>query len=548
MDTKLLAAALLALVPACVQEGETLELEAGDYTKVDANGKADSSVEAIFLDFAFEGQVVASSSFFVESAIEDQLLYTIGHLNQDNSLGRLDQVQLSNIRTASAGNGRVLVTYEATMPVAWGQRDNVPTTYDFALPRDISTAGQNAFATKYSHDCVDFGAHDVTSGNMWYYYRPERSGCSIADADLARFTADVSVSAINTTGKYPEYHKVWEDDVLNVVAVFGKYEDFATANTDAGISAYNSFTRSVGSMLRTNDLTTVPATVPSSPGVALPEVSFMATLDGGRSIQVTALLVDNIRTADSAFNARYAELTRDADLVAYNGHAGLGANVRALAGKGTWEQGQYAIVFINGCDTYAYIDSALADAHSDVNPDDPNGTKYLDIVTNAMPSFFHSMSGATLALMRGLMEVENPRTYEQMFVNIDDAEVVLVSGEQDNVFVPGFDGGGDDGGDDGASDWDGLSESGSVARNEEDRFVTPKLAAGRYMFEMSGTNDADLYVRTGAAPTSTTYECRPYKTGSDESCVVDLASDAEIHVMVRGYSSSSTYELSGEKL
>ena len=46
---------------------------------------------------------------------------------------------------------------------------------------------------------------------------------------------------------------------------------------------------------------------------------------------------------------------------------------------------------MNGCDTYAYIDSALADAHSEVNPDDPDGTKYLDIVANAMPSLFISM-------------------------------------------------------------------------------------------------------------------------------------------------------------
>ncbi len=547
MDTKLLRSALLlALVSACDQEGQTLELDPGDYTKVDAEGKADASVEAIFLDFEFDGEVVASSSFFVQSAIEDQLLYTIGHLNGDNSVGRLDKVELSDVRTSSLGGGAVHVSYHARLPVAWGQRDDVPATYELVLPRDISTAGQTAFANKYNTRCVDFGAHDVTSGNMWYYYRPERSGCSMDEADVVRFTADVSVSAINTTGKYPEYHKVWEDDALNVVAVFGKYEDFATSNSDAGISAYNAFNRSVGTLLRAHDVTTVPATVPSTPGVGTPDISYSATLADGRTVNVTALLVDNIRTADATFNARYAELTGDADLIVYNGHAGLGANVRALARKGRWERGQYAIVFINGCDTYAYIDSALADAHSSINPDDPNGTKYLDIVTNAMPSFFHSMPNATMALMRGLMNVEDPQTYEQMFVNIDDSEVVLVSGEQDNVFVPGFDG--DDRDDDGTTDWEGLRESGTVARNEEHRFVTPQLAAGRYVFEITGTSDADLYVRTGAEPTTQTFECRPYKTGSDESCVVELSTPAPIHVMVRGWATSSTYELTGSSL
>jgi hypothetical protein len=455
-------------------------------------------------------------------------------------VGRLDQLQLSDIQTRSLGGGRFEVDYHARMPVAWGRRNNVPSTYEFVLPHDITSTGQNNFTDKYSHDCVDFGAHDVTPGSMWYYYRPERSSCRLDEADVVSLTADVAVSEINTTGKYPEYDKVWEDDVLQVVAVFGKYEDGATTSSDAGISAYNRFTRTMSSDLAGLDLVTNPPTVPSSPGIEVPEVEFMASLPGGRSVVVTALLVDNVRTAPTSFNQRYAELSRDADMIAYNGHAGLGANIRALARKGTWVRGQYAIVFMNGCDTYAYIDSALADAHAAVNPDDPNGTKYLDIVTNAMPSFFSSMAGATTALIRGLMRFDDPQTYEQMFVNIDADEVVLVSGEQDNEFVPGDDGDGDV-----VTDWTGLESSGTVVRDAENHFETPRLAAGRYVFEISGTNDADLYVRTGAAPTTERFECRPFKTGSDETCVVELTTPAAIHVMVRGWASTSDYTLTG---
>ena len=55
----------------------------------------------------------------------------------------------------------------------------------------------------------------------------------------------------------------------------------------------------------------------------------------------------------------------------------------------------------------------------------------------------------------------------------------------------------------------------------------------------------DLYVRIGLAPTTTKYDCRPYKTGSNETCDVTLAQPAPIHVMVRGYATSSTFELSG---
>jgi hypothetical protein len=543
--SKLSAATLLALVTACTGTADGLEPGEGDFTKGGAFGKADASVEAIFVDFEFEGEVIADSAFGAAGKIEDQLLYTIGHLNHDNSVGRLDQLQLSNVQSESTPDGRVRLSYHARMPVAWGQRDNIPTSYAMRLPADISFAGQNAFTSKYNERCVDFGAHDVTAGSMWYYYRPERSGCSIDEADIVRVTADVSVSEINTSGKYPEYHEVWEDDVLQVVAVFGKYEDGATGNSDAGISAYNRFVRTIGTELSQFDLVTEPAEIPFNPGIELPDVVFSAALPDGRAVEVTALLVDNVRTAPASFNARYGELSSAADLIVYNGHAGLGANIRSLASKGQWVEGQYAIVFMNGCDTYAYIDSALNDAHAAVNVDDPNGTKYLDIVTNAMPSFFHEMPAATMALVRGLLSYDDPQTYEQMFVDIDADEVVLVSGEQDNVFVPGF---GEDDDDDVVDAWEGLQADGTVVQGGEDHLATPRLAAGRYQFTLSGNNDADLYVRTGAAPTDSTFECRPFKTGSAETCVVELTTEATIHVMVRGWAASSDYTLVGEQL
>ena len=91
---------------------------------------------------------------------------------------------------------------------------------------------------------------------------------------------------------------------------------------------------------------------------------------------------------------------------------------------------------MNGCDTFAYIDSALNDAHAEVNEDDPEGTKYLDIVANAMPSLFISMPEATMAIMRGLLSYDDPMTYEEILKDIDDYEVALVTGEHDNEYEP----------------------------------------------------------------------------------------------------------------
>jgi len=532
--TQVAVSFVLALV-GCATD---LEIGPGDYTKPEpgADGKYDASAEAIFLDFEFDGELLATSSFGASQRIEDQLLYTIGQMNGERGVGRLDKLVLSEIATESV-EGKVRVTYHASLPVAWNKQNPVPSSYELIMPRDASYEGFERFATSYGHSCVDWGAHDVDSGSMWYYYRPKRSGCDLADDDVVRLEAAVSVSDINTTGKFPEYHKVWEDGALKVVAVFGKYEDGATSG-DAGISGYNNFVNAMKSELGRFGVTTVPETVPSAPGVDAPEVSFSATIDDDHRVEIVAILVDNVRTAGYEFDQRYGALSERADLIAYNGHAGLGANIRALARKGHWVTGQWAVVFMNGCDTYAYVDSALFDAHAAVNPDDSVGTKYVDIVTNAMPSFFSSMPNATRALVRGLLAFDAPRTYEQIFADIDRSEVVLVSGEQDNEFVPG-------GGEPPVETWDGLTGSGTVAKDEEARWQTPQLPAGRYVFEITGTGDADLYTRIGDAPTTSLYDCRPFKTGSDETCEVELTAPATVHVMVRGWAASSTYDLVG---
>jgi hypothetical protein len=57
----------------------------------------------------------------------------------------------------------------------------------------------------------------------------------MADAEVVKAPAALRPSTENTPGTYPEYHRVWEDDRLDIVAIFGKYESSATTTSDAGI-------------------------------------------------------------------------------------------------------------------------------------------------------------------------------------------------------------------------------------------------------------------------------------------------------------------------
>jgi hypothetical protein len=87
----------------------------------------------------------------------------------------------------------------------------------------------------------------------------------------------------------------------------------------------------------------------------------------------------------------------------------------------------------------------------------------------------------------------------------------------------------------------------SVARNAQKTYGPFPTAPGTPLeVEMGGpgaSGDPDLYIRFDAAPTVTSYDCRPYVDGPNETCAVTVPAKASrVHVMVRGYA-QGTYDL-----
>lgn len=54
-----------------------------------------------------------------------------------------------------------------------------------------------------------------------------------------------------------------------------------------------------------------------------------------------------------------------------------------------------------------------------------------------------------------------------------------------------------------------------------------------------GSGDADIYVRKGSQPTTSSYDCRPYRNGNNETCSFSNPDPVVWHVGVRGYRASS---------
>ena len=74
--------------------------------------------------------------------------------------------------------------------------------------------------------------------------------------------------------------------------------------------------------------------------------------------------------------------------------------------------------------------------------------------------------------------------------------------------------------------------------------VVPAGASNLSISMAGGSGDADLYVRLGSAPTTTSYTCRPYKVGNTEACTFAAPAAGTYYISVRAYSAFSGAGLS----
>src|SRR3954470_3100136 len=126
-------------------------------TTVDPSQTTDdpfASARASLLDFEFDGQLTSSSASNLTGQIRGQLMYTLGQLNGEYSVTRLSKLVLSGITTSTSG-GLYVIKYHAKLPVAWGTKDHLPSSYTFKLPKRADSTGQTNFTNKYGRSCND---------------------------------------------------------------------------------------------------------------------------------------------------------------------------------------------------------------------------------------------------------------------------------------------------------------------------------------------------------------------------------------------------------
>ncbi len=83
-------------------------------------------------------------------------------------------------------------------------------------------------------------------------------------------------------------------------------------------------------------------------------------------------------------------------------------------------------------------------------------------------------------------------------------------------------------------------------RSETHYYMNVPAGATDLLFQIfGGSGDADLYVKFGSPPTTSSYDCRPYLSGNNESCSFNSPQTGTYYVMIRGYSAYSGLTLEG---
>ncbi|MFO0668518.1 MAG: hypothetical protein U0235_02675 [Polyangiaceae bacterium] len=421
---RLLSLALL-LVPSLA-----LSLGCSAGATEDGAGSADgdemselTSHEAVFLDFSLRGEVVAPAGVPARQAIVTQLFYTEGRLTHFGGNTRPGFVRVKDVTATPAADGSQRITYSAVLPVLWPANQAQPKKYQIAVPKKVDQDSLDAFNAKYDGKC---GTNEYGQATFWHDFDPTVDGCKL-EADTLRTTATAKPSSGVVADTYPEYDKIYADGALKVVSVVG-LDGFSDQPTDLGTRDFEALVRDV------TELSHGTVTEGAKTDFIYRDVTIRGTVSG-KKYEHRVFLAGAMEIAPAEFEARFGPATADADLVTYDGHSGLGKNIRGITSRGTVTPGQYQVWFLDGCNSLGYLDDDFTAKRRQANGG--QDTKFVDIIGNGLPSLWPGDETTSFRLIRSLADLAHPKTYSAILEEFPGNQVPAVVGDEDNAFKPG---------------------------------------------------------------------------------------------------------------
>ena len=272
-------------------------------------------------------------------------------------------------------------------------------TLSFYMPKEPTTVYKFGFpavpvldpVTKEPlNTCSD--THDNSEAAFWYYWSPQREGCPAAFVDqLQLVEAHFKVLPV-TESSWPEYDQLYQQKDMRINILIGadaKMDD----PRDLGRLGWEDLRRDFERLTLANGTPTLQP-IELAPGV-FEKYGFTYKTD-----QFDAQIAVHFVNPDDEENwdEYAAEMLATSDVMIFSGHSyeDWYLDPDRLFADSQWQMpgDRYQIQFFNACTSWSYFNSNYFDLKKQINQTagrgsaDPAGTKYLDILTNAIGAPF----------------------------------------------------------------------------------------------------------------------------------------------------------------
>lgn len=407
--------------------------------------------------------------------IEEQLTHLFGPMSEASipAVPKADHsVSITGEPKHSKNGWVVKYSYQGTVLVG----DSPSKTYDISLPVNPDTiykAGYSASAGK--NLCTD--DHYNSEGDFWYFWNPKRPGCPLVKgkdyvvikANLEKHKNSSEVSPTKKT--YPEYDKMVRTDAsgneMILISILmgmdepdrsdrnphksrdinaGNYrdifEDLTRPERQSGLGFV------AGKPWSDEQIKTVVRTtqLPASDSLGwVEELTKSYRRPSGKSLTVTIRMffgASGINENSTSFHYFFKEALESHSAMVYDGHSGLGGHLDLESIESTerftiaFNPNLYQIYFFNSCSSFTYYNNMYFDRKT--GPQDPKGTKSLDILNNGLATLFNVMQDTNLAVVKaidGWLRGVAP-SYQDLAKTIDSNNLFAVNGDEDNSTEP----------------------------------------------------------------------------------------------------------------
>ncbi|MEZ0393160.1 MAG: hypothetical protein ACAH59_13145 [Pseudobdellovibrionaceae bacterium] len=316
---------------------------------------------------------------------------------------------------------------------------------------------QNAFPVPYQEDlqrtpkwkkCGDSQAEHQHVDWLWYFWDPSREGCDQAPwVDFQNVKLEIQSETAQTEKSYPEYSRMIHQRpggrVLAMTFAFGYFNEESGKDPfqdkDAGMVQFRQFHKELEKILEPEGFEILPVKA----SVYGPEDgqrigSLFRGKQGNVKVEITVVAAVPEVSHLQIFSTSFAQ--KKEAFFGWFGHSMVGSGydlqnfenlLQAQPQKYSISQA-YQIVYWNGCNSYSFFTKPLFRLKG--------GSRNLDILSNALPSFFNLNATQASILFKAFWNQQAKTSYQSLLQKLEGANhsvvgersLVNVLGDEDN--------------------------------------------------------------------------------------------------------------------